>query len=317
MMKCFRVLLLLTLLQTAPQLKVAVAQNLIPNGGFEQYQNCPFNLGQVFQATGWIDPSFGQPDFFHMCSSTAASVPVNVNGYQPAHSDSGYAGIYIYNVGDMREYIEVQMNTPLQQGVCYYFEMYINLGDYYKYTCNTIGAYFSDTLVSMPTWYTNFPYTPQIQNTNPAYPDTATWQLVSGSFTAQGGEQFVIIGNFNTNANSNVMIVNPSGASLCVVQIDDISLTPCSSIGISEPSSSKIKVWPQLFDDFLEITFSDQLNQPGMLQLYDVSGRMVFRTTFTASGRIQLPVLNSGSYVYEVSSNNTVNARGKLIKTDY
>lgn len=310
----YKFLVLTMMLVVCQHIQMAVSQNLIPNGGFEQYQNCPFNLGQVFQSTGWINPSLGQPDFFHMCSSTSASVPVNNNGYQLAHSDSGYAGIYIYNVGDLREYIEVQMNSPLQQGVCYYFEMYINLGDYYKYTCNTIGAYFSDTLVSMPSWYYNFPFVPQIQNSNPAFPDTASWQLVSGSFTAQGGEQFVIIGNFNTNANSNVMVVNPSGASLCVVQIDDISLTPCSSTGNSELSTEVIKLWPQIFDDFLEITCSDNPAQQKMLKLYDVAGRMVFRKAFASSGKIQLPQLNSGSYIYEVSFDNAVRGRGKLIK---
>lgn len=308
-------LLLTMLFAVTHQLHTAHAQNLIPNGGFEQHQFCPFNLGQVYQANGWIDPSLGQPDFFHMCSSSATGVPVNANGYQPAHGDSGYAGIYTYNVGDMREYIEVQLNIPLQQGVCYYFEMYINLGNYYKYSCNSIGAYFSDTLVSMPSWYTNFPFIPQIQNTNPAFPDTVNWQLVSGSFTAQGGEQFVIIGNFNTNANSNVIIANPSGASICMVHIDDISLIPCSSTGHAEVAAEAINVSPSLFNDFLEVTYPDELMQTGTLQLYDISGRLTFSTVVNSSAKVNLPQLKPGVYFFELRFENGVNKRGKLVKS--
>ncbi len=40
-----------------------------------------------------------------------------------------------------------------------------------------------------------FSYTPQINETT-VITDTANWTLVSGLFIANGGEQYIIIGNF-------------------------------------------------------------------------------------------------------------------------
>src|SRR5258705_6338420 len=83
---------------------VCEAQNLVPNGDFEQYSGCPSNYNQIDFALFWFNPcippygtAFGQSgssDYFNACASIwQIDVPNNFDGYQPAHSGNGYAGL--------------------------------------------------------------------------------------------------------------------------------------------------------------------------------------------------------------------------------
>lgn len=64
--------------------KPAASQNLFPNGGFEQYDQCPTYSSQINRCTGW-DSCIGTADFYH-CSyygwSTIGSygIPATGNG---------------------------------------------------------------------------------------------------------------------------------------------------------------------------------------------------------------------------------------------
>ena len=79
------------------------AQNLVPNGDFEKYNNCPKNLAEIdFSPSflsfptvqGWVCPTFGTSDYYNACAAgTMAGVPLNVAGYRTAHSGSAYAGM--------------------------------------------------------------------------------------------------------------------------------------------------------------------------------------------------------------------------------
>src|SRR5690606_25879104 len=49
-----------------------MAQNLVPNPGFESYSSLPGNYGQYYLAIGWSNvnnnttgPPYGSPDYFH------------------------------------------------------------------------------------------------------------------------------------------------------------------------------------------------------------------------------------------------------------
>jgi OOP family OmpA-OmpF porin len=178
----------------------AGAQNLIPNGSFENNTVCPNNNSQINLATPWMNPSTtGSPDYYHQCGSYPASVPLNNTGYQQPMQGLGYSGMYLYSIlsgSDLREYIEAPLTTTLQAGFCYKFKMYVSLCSNYRLTTDDIGAYFSPTLISVGLNYNALPYTPQVSNTQGVFLDTLNWTLVSGSFVASGNEQYVIIGNF-------------------------------------------------------------------------------------------------------------------------
>ncbi len=70
------------------------AQNLVPNGDFEQYSTCPLSQGEILNAIPWINPAVmgfgGSPDYFNQCSpavTNGQSVPQNISGIQQAQSD--------------------------------------------------------------------------------------------------------------------------------------------------------------------------------------------------------------------------------------
>ena len=64
----------------------AHGQNLVPNGSFEEYGECPNNGAQIDRAIGWS--AFRRsPDYFNSCDEgSVASVPFNFIGEQFAAS---------------------------------------------------------------------------------------------------------------------------------------------------------------------------------------------------------------------------------------
>lgn len=188
-----------------------IAQNLVPNYSFEDNPTCG---SAIFSAPPWFNPTGTTPDCWIACSPVPISgVPDNGWGYQPARSGTAYAGLAaLYDINSPfpngREYIEAPLDSALVAGEKYCVRFYVNLGDSSKYAASSMGAYLSVDSIISTTW-DNLPYTPQI--TNPAsniLTDKVNWVLISGEYSALGGEKFITIGNFSTNANSNIVTVN-------------------------------------------------------------------------------------------------------------
>lgn len=72
-------------------------------------------------------------------------------------------------------------------------------------------------------------FTPQINNSS-GYFDSLNWTLVSGTYIASGGENWIVIGNFKDDATTSTSVYNSLGAPSCYVYIDNVSLTPCTGI---------------------------------------------------------------------------------------
>ncbi|MEP7265972.1 MAG: hypothetical protein ABI772_15820, partial [Bacteroidota bacterium] len=212
---------------------VIQAQNLIPNGDFEQYSGCPDYEGQIDSALYWKNPTSvnnggGTSDYLNQCATSGSfvGIPENGLGYQPARSGAGYGGIllYVLAAASYREYIETPFTSPLVAGSCYHFEMYINLANNCYFNTDDIGIYFSNTLISGITNDDPLPFLPQLNNTAGNFPDTLNWTLVSGNYTAAGGESYLIIGNFKDDASTNVVIANNAFLTAAYFYIDDVSL---------------------------------------------------------------------------------------------
>ncbi len=72
-------------------------QNLVPNGDFEYYSQCPTGASQITRCNGWSEYCY-TPDFFNSCAVPFLSqvyVPLNFFGAQLAASGNGYSGISI------------------------------------------------------------------------------------------------------------------------------------------------------------------------------------------------------------------------------
>ncbi len=295
--------------------------NLVPNGDFEQYSGCPVGYDEIDSCLYWFNPTIGgsngSPDYFNICSpSFDLRVPSNYYGNQPSHSGVAYSGITLYykSIPNFREYIEVPLTIVLTANTCYHFEMYVNLANICKYTTDAIQVYFSDTAVTgIPNYYI-LPFVPQINNTLGNTFDTNNWTLVSGNYTAIGGESFLIIGNFKNDSITNPTIINNnSGYSYSYCYIDDVSLTVCGSNGITKNTNQiNINLFPNPITDKLIV--NNDNDEQTVIILYDLSSRKLLEQTFTNSTIINTEQLAKGMYLYEVRNKNGIIKNGKVIK---
>jgi len=216
--------------------------NLVPNSSFETYITCPSAyFGNPPPDPWYLNCSKTiKKSYFNGCAamSDLTSVPYNYPigslNYQQAYTGSGYI-ILVYYPND-RNYIQTKLIDSLKINHFYYVKYFTNLPNTIAMACNNNGllltkkAFYVDTL-SNP--YAIYPANPQIVNYgNPIITDTMSWVKVSGIYKAQGGEQFITIGNFKTDAQTTVVNVNPAGEYVCGYIIDDVSVIPLDSFNL-------------------------------------------------------------------------------------
>ena len=194
-------------------------QNLVPNGSFETYTQCPSNSSQIYFAPPWTGPSTNSSDFLNACSNTM-NVPHygGVGSFYPyylnAKEGQAYAGIQVYNSQNYREYLQVELTESLSLGSCYYVEFYATNIQGVTHAVNNIAANLSATnfpttltttnsLLSIPSHITTY--------NNTIIRDTVKWEKISGIYTGQGNEKFITIGNFKTDMNTDTFRIYALG----------------------------------------------------------------------------------------------------------
>ena len=200
----------------------------VPNGDFETYTNCPTFTDQLDLATGWYSPTAGTPDYFHACGSALVGVPTNGFGNEPAHSGNAYAGLLIKNSGgstlEWREYMQIQLTSPLVPGVQYELQMQISLAEYSQLGSSAIGG----LLTTVPVYRTdNFRFNQLPQATNPLTNmviNKEGWVLISMPFQADSAYQYLTIGNFLDDAHTPGIPVAGGAQPRSYFYIDDVSL---------------------------------------------------------------------------------------------
>lgn len=219
--------------------------NWLYNPSFEDHMECPRRidaLGVLTIVDGWYQPTKGSADYYNTCGSKECGVPKNKLGIQAPHHGNGYCGIYCSKT-DYREYLQTQLRQPLHPNRRYRLSFYVSLSEYSPHKVATLGGLFTrervaDTVFSVlmdkqlrvvgnhvrQTIATY--YEPQVVNpVDRILDDTEQWTLISGEFTAEGGERFLTIGNFFPATTSN--LVEIPGEHLlpgAYYYIDDLSL---------------------------------------------------------------------------------------------
>lgn len=208
------------------------AQNSVPNPGFETYSACPTSVAQIANATPWAIPvgHTGSPDFIHVCGGGLVDVPNNAFGSQNAYGGSGYLGwALIYNsFPGFREYAMTPLVPALTAGTTYRVSMYVSLADNSQLGTDRLQFYFSTTA---PTWVNNWnpmtTYTPQAAIPTGSYITNKTgWTQYTANYTATGGESFLTIGNFMTDAQTTTVAAGGGSAAYCYIYIDDAVVEP-------------------------------------------------------------------------------------------
>lgn len=191
--------------------------NLVFNGSFEDYRTCPRKvdaLGVLTLVEGWYQPTRGSADYFNVCGTRECGVPKNKLGEQSPHSGNGYCGIYC-SKNNYREYLQTRLRRRLHHGDSIQITYYVSLSEESTGAITTMGALFTEESINdtvrgilmhkeqnklsdgvVQTMLR--PLTPQVVNFDTPLTHTRNWQCISGTFVAQGGEQYVTIGNFYT-----------------------------------------------------------------------------------------------------------------------
>jgi gliding motility-associated-like protein len=190
---------------------LAFGQNLIYNGDFEIYDDCPENTSgpgnlQIEHCTGWTAPTqLGTSDYFNVCNNSTpfhpVGVPSNAFGYQEPYNGSGYCGIFSWDIDfgfEYREYIQTKLTEPLTNGKEYQLTFYVsNQG--YNYSLKKLGGLFSENSYSANN-YSPIVANPQVVNQDDFLIDSLEWIKIEGNFIANGNEEYLTIGYFEDSS---------------------------------------------------------------------------------------------------------------------
>jgi len=214
---------------------VTHAQNLVPNNSFENYVSCPNGLGEIIDAVSWTNPTWSTPDYYNSCApiNSGCSVPSNAGGYHMAFTGNAYAGLITYSAifPNSRDYIQVKLLDSLILGKEYCISYYVSLSKIVQLAANGFSAYLSTYPVASAN-QNILPYSAQVNYAGNIITDTINWVLISGTVIARGGESYLTIGNFSTDANTSTSIVNQSGSggAESYYYIDDVYVGTCDTL---------------------------------------------------------------------------------------
>ncbi len=189
-------------------------QNLILNGDFEEYWDCPDGLTQLEKCKyvynpcyhPWVPPNppiwSSTSDYFNSCASISSqvNVPNSFLGYQHAYSGNGFVGMENCDeFGNYKEYIQLSFSESLLPFSVYKFSIYLNLADVGGNTSKHLGFAFTDQLIYYDNYVSEF-LTPDVTIDTLSLTDISEWKRITFEYIAHGGEKFVILGNFHSNS---------------------------------------------------------------------------------------------------------------------
>jgi outer membrane protein OmpA-like peptidoglycan-associated protein len=224
------------LIQITP---LVIAQNLVPNAGFEAAWSCPedFTKEPVKELVPyWRNPNHGTPDYFNRCSNEISGIPGNFAGNMEAAEGNAYIGLILREVFKdslnekkiSREYIEVELREPLKFRQLYCFNLKYCLASKSEFSVDALGVSF--TREKLKAW--NFGLLdaePMVFNIPGNKMDNKLeWREMCGVFRARGRETYLTIGNFVPNVQThyfeNVDTLCDSTFAYAYYYIDDIKL---------------------------------------------------------------------------------------------
>lgn len=175
-------------------------ENLVPNGSFESTDGKVKKLGAIESATGWTSPTGVRADLFTPSKVPDINVPENKYGKEDAKDGTNYVGIVGFSYGNKvpRSYVMTKLDAPLKKGMRYCVKFNVSLSEASKYASNNIGVNFSkkpfatdEKIIIKDVAHILHP-----ENDNKKFNQSFAWEQICGTFTAEGGEKYITIGNF-------------------------------------------------------------------------------------------------------------------------
>ena len=238
--------------------------NLVRNPSFERYSHCPHYYDQIAFANFWnsLDTTWNPldstepvvaglcaPEYCNKCDSTfyQASVPINYNFHHEARTGNGLAQV-VFLVLDWppgafgqpyeeQNYLQGNLYGHLIAGHTYCVTFYICMDLASNWAIGQFGAYFDDgTIDTASACYAQKQYTPQVVHPGVVM-DSVNWTRILGSFTANGTETKITIGDFTDSAHSSPVLMTPLAYTPinAAYILDDVSVIDMESVADAGP----------------------------------------------------------------------------------
>jgi hypothetical protein len=283
-------------------------QNLVPNGSFEQI-DCPDNwmTPHVFGADQWYNPNQSSPDLYSLETVAACHVSIFNNGWQdtgewqyPQDGETMIGLVHYIHTTCIREHVSCRLIEPLEEGVTYTASMYVSRSNTSTGATDCIGMYFSQDSLSDISTTCGFDVTPQVSaQSEVLLTDTTSWILIQGDFVADGGEQFLLIGNVAANSECVFDSPDPEVEFINAYYfIDNVSLISHSTVDQPQMDSEEFVLYPNPVQSTLQVSAS--LANRGY-RLYDAGGRLQANGLCTDTG-IDVQGLKAGLYFMQIDS---------------
>lgn len=295
----------------------AQSADLVQNGSFEEYEECPFSINSSINTVDHWTQARGSVDYLNSCANynfDRFGVPQNFVGDQLARTGSAYANFAAYsNDITLREYLLTELTTALAPEVEYRLEFYVSRADSSNFAISNVGGYFSVQSTS-GLWPSSafFVFDPQVES-EPSVPivDSSAWVKVSGTFVAEGGERYLTIGNFRSDEDIDTVLRVSNHLPLqrwdaSSYYIDDVSLIPVDSlVSVQEVGvrlDNSVSLYPNPTKGDLTVQFTSELDGEYVLSITGLDGReMKSIGLFSVSSSVYMGDLAKGVYFATVS----------------
>ena len=327
--------------------------NLIQNHSFEDTLSCPTDYNQLWRVPPWVKVGGdGGISLLHTCApnSCACYLPQEESGYQYPHSGNGLVTLInkapngFLSFHAEPNFLGQYLIAPLIAGRLYKLQFYVSLADSCCLASRNIGAYFS---TGQPIEETSFLLSldPQIHYNGDYLTNKTGWTKIQGNYIAQGGENFITIGNFHGDANTDTIYVGNCGVPpnnttaiyywyWVYYYIDDVSVTevdttqeyeeaeevrePNEAVGVGEQlsiSNYQLSIWPNPVSESLMLNVQDLRLENLKLTVTDMLGRakeVEFTEAYEGTMQAKVGHLASGVYLLSASGKD-----GRVWRTEF
>ncbi len=172
-----------------------IAQNLVMDSTFSVFKKNAKYSGRITELEYWFCPNGGTPDVFNSRTVGYYSQPKNAFGFQRPRNGLTYAGLGLYNNRfSFQEYLSTKLSKKLVRDSLYCFTAYISLADTCKFATDGMD-------ISMSKYKLHGSGYHLIEGQFTIYQamvikDTADWSIICNNYRANGGEEYLTIGNF-------------------------------------------------------------------------------------------------------------------------
>lgn len=226
--KYCKFLVALCMLLSSSSIRAQVIGNYVGNGSFEQSDNCNSTNLSLVKYWSSIDSSCLPGVYLSVCNGLVPLFGLNSQYPRTGNAHMITTMYYPYVNTNLIGYPKNRLKSKLLQGHTYCVRFYINICETSTYAIDGFGAYFGDEtidtiqLCQVPLTFLN----PQVKNPlGNIITDTIGWTAITGTFTANGTEKFLLLGNFLANNVVSTQTLNPLNlpGKFTDVCIDDVS----------------------------------------------------------------------------------------------